>query len=79
MTFGLYVRIKAGRDSATSHAYVSSYHGVVLQGNWRHYYGEDLEDGHAMVPLGITGHQTGERKFTRMAVKGPRIVCSTSC
>ena len=60
--FGLYVRIKAGA-TVPHHTHTASYHGVVLQGNWRHYYGEDLEDGHSMT-IGDYAHQAGTEVHT---------------
>ena len=60
--YGAYVRISAGA-TVPHHTHTHPYHGVVLQGNWRHYYGEDLEEGHAMV-VGDYGYQAGQEVHT---------------
>ena len=60
--YGMYVRIKAGA-TVPHHTHTFGYHGVVLQGNWVHYYGDDLEEAHAMT-LGDYGHQPGKEVHT---------------
>ena len=60
--YGMYVRIKAGA-TVPHHTHTFDYHGVVLQGNWVHYYGDDLEEAHALT-LGDYGFQAGTEVHT---------------
>lgn len=60
--YGMYVRINAGA-TVPHHTHTFDYHGVVLQGNWVHYYGADLGEGHAMT-TGDYGYQAGKEVHT---------------
>ncbi len=60
--FTMFVRIKAGK-TAPFHTQTHSYHGVVLKGNWVHYYGKDKKNAHVMKP-GDHAFQAGKEVHT---------------
>ncbi len=55
--YGMIVRIEAG-VAAPRHAHTGDYHGVTIQGNWVHTYGED--DERTLTPGGYAFQAGGE-------------------
>ncbi len=55
--YGMVVRIKAG-VAAPDHSHTSNYHGVTIQGNWVHTYGNN--DDRVLAPGGYAFQSGGE-------------------
>lgn len=65
--YGMIVRIKAGH-AAPTHSHTSNYHGVTIQGNWVHTFGEN--DDRKLAPGGYAFQTAKENHGDRC--EGPQ-------